>query len=88
VNYQTFSGTELRSFIDAMLTKGDQKLIQLLARSEGKFERLLKSANYDIRVVDKNGVETLYQASVVMGPPGPSMKGSVTLNPPVVVPNF
>jgi len=88
VNYQTFSGTELRSFIDAMLTKGDQKLIRLLARSEGKFERLLKSANYDIRVVDRNGVETLYQASVVMGPPGPSMKGSVTLNPPVVVPNF
>ena len=88
VNYQTFSGAELRSFIDTMLASGDQKLIRLLARSQGRFERLLKSASYDIRVIHNQGVETLYQASVVMGPPGPSMKGTVTLNPPVVVPKF
>jgi hypothetical protein len=88
VNYQSFAGPELRSFIDGMLKSGDQKLIQLLARDGGRFERLLKSARYDIRVVYKNGTEELYQASVVMGPPGPSRKGSVLPTPPVKVTQF
>jgi hypothetical protein len=88
VNYQSFSGPELRTFIDGMLTSGDKKLIQLLARDGGRFERLLKSASYDIRVVDPNGAETLYQASVQIGPPGPSLKGTVILVPPTVVPHF
>ncbi len=86
VNYQSFTGSELRSFIDTMLTSGDQKLMQLLARDQGRFERLLKSARYDIRIVDKQGKETLYQASVLIGTPGPSRKGSVTVSPPTQVP--
>ncbi|MEU5952106.1 DUF4157 domain-containing protein [Streptomyces sp. NPDC047525] len=70
VRYATFDGSELRSFIDGMLTSGDQKLLRVLARHGGKFERVLKSAAYEIRVVDKNGQETLYRASITIGPPG------------------
>jgi hypothetical protein len=86
VRYQTFSGPELRGFIDDMLTSGDQRLLRLLARDQGKFERLLKSAVYDIRVVDAHGVSTYYRATVDVGVPGPQRTGSVVATPPTVVP--
>jgi uncharacterized protein DUF4157 len=82
VRYSTFDGSELRSFIDGMLKSGDQKLLRVLARDGGKFERLLKSAAYEIRVVDANGKETLYRASITIGPPG---SGQVLTQPPTLV---
>jgi hypothetical protein len=88
VSYQTFSGPELRSFIDHMLESGDQKLLQMLARDGGNFERLLKFARYDIEVTDAAGLVTKYKASVEMGPPGPNLTGTVTKNAPTLVTQF
>jgi hypothetical protein len=43
-----------------MLRSGDQQLLRLLAR-KGGFDRFLKAATYDIRVVKANGKETFYR---------------------------
>jgi hypothetical protein len=76
VKYATFTGAELRPFIDGMLTSGNQQILRLLARSGGRFERFLKSAQYEIKVVDAAGKETLYTASITVGlPPSGAMTG-------------
>jgi hypothetical protein len=88
VTYQTFSGSELRAFIDSLLTSGDQKLLRLLALDQGRIERLLKFARYDIRVVDRHGKETLYQAAVEIGVPTRGKAGTVTTTAPTIVTSF
>ncbi|MBG0738445.1 DUF4157 domain-containing protein [Paeniglutamicibacter antarcticus] len=69
VKYATFSGSELRPFIDGMLTSGNQQILRLLARSGGRFERFLKSAQYEIKIVDAAGKETFYTASITVNLP-------------------
>jgi hypothetical protein len=82
VRYATYSGVELRPFIEGLLKSGDPQIINRLALDQGLMEKFLKSAIYDIRI-QQGGTTTLYRASVGVGAPG---SGAIATQVPLLLP--
>ena len=81
VAYNLYNGDELQPFIKSMLESGNKDLLNRLALDQGRIERFLKGATYDIRVT-QGGKTSLYRANITVGPP-PS--GAVTTQFPLLI---
>jgi hypothetical protein len=81
VAYGTYSGAELRAFVESMLRSGNADIISRLALDQGRIEKFLKSATYEIRVTE-NGMSSFYQATIAMAPPVMGQIANVTTAAP------
>jgi hypothetical protein len=68
MTYGTYSGAELRAFVESMLRSGNTDIISRLALDQGRIETFLKSVTYEIRV-SENRMISFYQATIAMNPP-------------------
>lgn len=71
-SFATFSGQEMRPFVERMLKSGNPKILNRLALDQGLIEKFLKSITYDIRVYRGGNIE-FYRADITVGAPGSNM---------------
>ena len=81
-SFATFSGQEMRAFVEGMLRAGDPKVLNRLALDQGLIEKFLKSITYDIRVFRGGNIE-FWRANITVGAPGSGM--APVMQPPVMI---